>query len=48
MLPVRHDVERGDAAFRQAFEHVTFPAHRRHDQGGLKETYDTHVTVAAP
>jgi hypothetical protein len=36
MLPVCDDVERGDPAFRQVFEHVAFPAHRRHDQGRLK------------
>ena len=36
ILPVCHDVERRNPAFRQASEHVAFPAHRRHDQGRLE------------
>ena len=36
VLPVCDDVERGNPAFRQAFEHIAFPAYRRHDQGRLE------------
>jgi len=36
LLPVAHDVQHGAAALGQAFEHVAFPADRRHDQRGLE------------